>query len=403
METVNQMMDNVLISVGLKEPPSAKFFGQVTDMIGGMLGSKPEPNFLDSVGSWIEENLEVLMQYTLSIGVALAIPLALSILYRRFAQSKTVIQTRYPVELTESVNRGIKFKSQFIQTSFGRTYTEQWTTSKKHGHHMLLIHGFSMADWMTMAFAPFIVDKIKNTNDIKLPIRSVTAIHLYGRGFSDCPLVPYTRSLFTSQIRDIMFSLDLDGRIILCGVSMGGAIVADFANMYPQRIHKLVTLAPKGCTPGPPLQWKLVALLVFGDLLITLGASKLMQKLEQSISSELNVEKFGEAAKQAVKQHVNFLQKMHKHDGYLYALLSTLRHFGWKMKDVFNQLYERTDFENKRWLFIWGTHDVTCPIKGDDMFPDVKIIKVDGGKHCDVVEEYCIVQYANEFIDWLNA
>jgi len=315
----------------------------------------------------------------------------------------TIVKTQHPFKFTESTDRGIHFKSQYIPTPLGRTYTEQWTTNKSNGRHMLLVHGFSMSDTMTTAFAPFIVDKLKNSNQITVPIRSITAIHLYGRGLSDCPLVPHSVSLFLSQITSIMTSLNLNGRIILCGMSMGGAIVAKFANLYPNRIHKLVMLSPAGCTPTTlPLAVRLLKTPLIGDLLINIFASKIVNVMEQSVGKEMNLEKYGDRAQRALRKHIEKVKMMYGHKGFVPALLSTLRHFEWDMKDVFDELYETDAFDNERWIFIWGTKDTTCPMKRDDLYPGVKVIKLEGDGHCDVIEDYCIEQYADEFIDWLN-
>ena len=94
----------------------------------------------------------------------------------------------------------------------------------------------------------------------------------------------------------------------------------------------------------------------------------MMKTMEQSIGNEINLDKYGDAAQRAVQQHIEFLRMMDHHDGYLWALLSTLRHFEWGMKAVFDELYERADFENGRWLIIRGTQDGTCSIKRDDTF-----------------------------------
>jgi len=315
--------------------------------------------------------------------------------------NRKVIRTKQPMESTDTTDRGVRHQTQYVPTSFGRTYTERWSTNRKEGHHMLLIHGFSMANSMTIAFAPFIVDNLRKN---KLQnVRSVTAIHLYGRGLSDCPLYPHSRSLFLSQITDIMTSLQLDGALILCGMSMGGGIVAEFANLYPHRIHKLVMFAPAGFTMEPPRKWKVLSMPWIGNLMLFFGASRLRKVMESNISESMKVDQFGDAAKRAIALHVEKLKNMDQHEGYLWALLSTLRHFEWGMKSVFDELYARSDFDNSRWRIVWGTLDGTCPIKPDDMFPDIKTIKIQGAGHGDIVQDYCIKQYGDKMVRWFGS
>merc|ERR1719229_316160 len=91
------------------------------------------------------------------------------------------------------------------------------------------------------------------------------------------------------------------------------------------------------------------------------------------------------------------------HDGYLKALLSTLRYFPmWTLKDTFIELYERKDFDNKRWIFVWGEKDTMCPMKKDAVLSDVRIIKVSRAEHDDLCLDEFIREYKDQFIDWLN-
>lgn len=65
-----------------------------------------------------------------------------------------------------------------------------------------------------------------------------------GRGYSDRPDVDYDRALYQRQLEDLLDALHLDGRVVLVGVSFGGAVAATFAATHPDRVVKLAFIAP---------------------------------------------------------------------------------------------------------------------------------------------------------------
>jgi pimeloyl-ACP methyl ester carboxylesterase len=66
----------------------------------------------------------------------------------------------------------------------------------------------------------------------------------FGRGYSDRPRVDYDRALYQKQLGDLLAALDIEGPVNLVGVSFGGAIAATFAEAHPERMAKLVLIAP---------------------------------------------------------------------------------------------------------------------------------------------------------------
>ena len=66
----------------------------------------------------------------------------------------------------------------------------------------------------------------------------------FGRGYSDRPHVDYDRAFYRKQLEDLLVALEIEGRVNLVGVSFGGAIAATFAEAHPERVAKLVLIAP---------------------------------------------------------------------------------------------------------------------------------------------------------------
>jgi len=68
---------------------------------------------------------------------------------------------------------------------------------------------------------------------------------LYGRGFSDRPEVTYNLELFVTQLEELLPALNIQGPVDLVGLSMGGPIVARFANHHPDQVRSLVFIDPE--------------------------------------------------------------------------------------------------------------------------------------------------------------
>ena len=67
---------------------------------------------------------------------------------------------------------------------------------------------------------------------------------MYGRGYSDRPDVDYTLDLLDRQLVGLLDSLQLRDPIDLVGLSMGGAVVANFANQHTARMRTLTFVDP---------------------------------------------------------------------------------------------------------------------------------------------------------------
>lgn len=72
---------------------------------------------------------------------------------------------------------------------------------------------------------------------------------LYGRGYSDSPQVPHRVDLFLSQLSYLVAALPEWNSFNLVGMSLGGAIVANFAHYFPDRVKKIVLICPAGAMP----------------------------------------------------------------------------------------------------------------------------------------------------------
>jgi pimeloyl-ACP methyl ester carboxylesterase len=69
---------------------------------------------------------------------------------------------------------------------------------------------------------------------------------LYGRGYSDRPRGPQDRLFFLSQLDELLQREGVTDAFTLIGYSMGGSIATCFAATSPERVERLILLAPAG-------------------------------------------------------------------------------------------------------------------------------------------------------------
>ncbi|QDP01318.1 alpha/beta fold hydrolase [Thalassotalea sp. PS06] len=99
---------------------------------------------------------------------------------------------------------------------------------------IVLVHGFSVPSYTWDRTVPYLIAR---------GFRVLT-FDLYGRGYSSRQHSKYDRALFVGQLNDLLMQLEIDEKVSLVGLSMGGAIVSAFAAEYPHKVEKVVLMAP---------------------------------------------------------------------------------------------------------------------------------------------------------------
>ncbi len=69
---------------------------------------------------------------------------------------------------------------------------------------------------------------------------------LYGRGLADAVPGPQDRAFFLRQLTDLLANQRLTDDLTVLGYSMGGSIATAFAADHPERMKRLILLAPAG-------------------------------------------------------------------------------------------------------------------------------------------------------------
>lgn len=251
-----------------------------------------------------------------------------------------------------------KFGKKSIQLSAGKT---AFDFAEGDGETVVLVHGFS-------------IPSVVWDNTYKFLVRQsipVLRYDLYGRGFSDRPDVRYDTDLFVRQLKELTDEIAGGGKIILCGLSMGGAIAVHFADRYPERVSRLVLIDPAGYPITTPITAKLVQLPGIGDYAGRLMARKAMQKgLADNFAK--NVPATIEASALVQTEYA----------GYADAIVSTLRHMNMSHMD---DIYRRVGLKRIPTLLIWGTKDKVIPFANaaivKQAMPHLKFVPLDAAGH----------------------
>jgi len=100
---------------------------------------------------------------------------------------------------------------------------------------VVLVHGFSVP--------AYIWDPTFSA--LKEAGHQVLRFDLYGRGYSDRPDVIYNVDLLSTQLEELLSKLEVDEPVHLVGLSMGGPVVAHYANENPESVRGVTLIAPE--------------------------------------------------------------------------------------------------------------------------------------------------------------
>jgi pimeloyl-ACP methyl ester carboxylesterase len=112
------------------------------------------------------------------------------------------------------------------------------------GQHLVLVHGFGTKYQGWVYQISYFKEKMK-----------VIALDNRGVGKSSRPDYLYTIDMFVEDIKALLDHLDVGEKIHLCGISLGGMIVQNFAIKYPDVVKTLILCATSAYyLPGPLME-----------------------------------------------------------------------------------------------------------------------------------------------------
>jgi len=178
----------------------------------------------------------------------------------------------------------------------------------------------------------------------------VLVYDLYGRGYSDRAPGLQDQDFFIRQLEDLLADQGITEDVTFLGYSMGGAIVSAFAARHPERVLRLILLAPAGMghdlgklakfTRDTPL---------LGDWLMLLrypSAHRRGTEAERTLPTE-------------VDGIVDYQQAELSKRGFVPAVLSSLRGI---LPRPLEDAHRQISREGIPVLAIWGRDDAVIPL-----------------------------------------
>jgi len=227
----------------------------------------------------------------------------------------------------------------FVTLSDGVTHYE--LAGPEDGPVVVLVHGFSV---------PYFIWNPTFGVLAEAGYR-VLRYDLFGRGYSDRPHVRYDTELFVRQLDELLDALEIEKCRAVCGLSMGGVIVSNFATRHPERLEKLVLIDPAGFKLSYSGTFRLLFIPGLGELIFGLAGD---QVLENAMSSDFH-------NPEHVAAFISQYRPQMRYKGFKRAILSTIRMgVAEKGLDVYRQLGK---MDAPPVLLIWGEQDTTVPFK----------------------------------------
>ena len=257
---------------------------------------------------------------------------------------------------------------QFIQLPSGNTHYKVEGDGKDW---VVLTHGY--------ATPYFIYDKI--AEGLVKEGYKVLRYDLYGRGLSERVKAKYDPTFFATQLDELTSIIIGDEPFYLFGTSMGGIITTTFIAKRPEKVKKLVLLAPAGMVFKTPLYMKIARLPLLGGIFSLFSAPI----LTKGCASEMIYS--GVAAKDNYTEQFAYYTQ---YKGMPQAVLSSLRHTILNFKENLKG-YEGTRESKVPVLVIWGTADKTMPYyqseRMKEVLPDMTLITYEGSGHIFLYDE----------------
>jgi len=263
-----------------------------------------------------------------------------------------------------------------VTMSGGTTYYE--FAGDNTGPVVILVHGFSTPSY------------IWDPNYAYLDSENFRVLRydLFGRGYSDRPRVDYGLDLFVSQLDGLVTALGLsDEPLNLIGLSLGGSIVAAYANAFPARVDSLTLIDPYTLPASGSQVFPLNVPLV-GEYITAVYLVPFMLPNTQP-DDFYNPELFPDW----VERYRVQLQ----YKGFHRAILSTIRN----MEDISGiDEYAQLNGKGIPVLLVWGKEDKSIPRDQIDrilaVLQDIELHEIDFAAHLPHYERPDIV---NPFIE----
>jgi len=246
---------------------------------------------------------------------------------------------------------------------------------------IVLVHGFSVPAYI---WDPTFLA-------LKEAGYQVLRFDLFGRGYSDRPDVIYDINLFSTQLEELLSELEVEEPVYLVGLSMGGPVVASYANRHPDLVRSVALIAPEVVQ----VTWKDI----FPMNLPGVGEYLMAAVMEPILLPRMQTSDFYQPENFPDWEEGYRVQLQYQGTGR--AMLSTIRNLVKLESELEYQKLQETKLPV---LLIWGSEDQT--ISWDNMqilqelLPDMQVQIIEKAGHISHFERPEIVNpILLEFID----
>ena len=252
----------------------------------------------------------------------------------------------------------------FVELSHGFTYFE--TNNINNDEIAVFIHGFSVPSYI---WDETYYESIE---------RGLGAIRLdlYGRGNSSNPDTIYNDLLYANQVIELLDHLNIMEKVNLIGLSNGGRVISTIANLFPERVKRLVYVAPGGFHDNKTEPDKRPVLQSDVDAFIK-------DNYKTIAKGQMSDFKYPERFKGWDDRYEELL----KFKGFANALISTSRN-----NYLLDDLNEQIGKTNIPQIFIWGDSDKVLPLdevrgKLTKLMPKMKLFVIEDSGHLPHMEQ----------------
>lgn len=185
------------------------------------------------------------------------------------------------------------------------------------------------------------------------------AFDFLGRGHSGALDVgdAYTTEVYVQQVAGLLDAIGLgDEPVHIVALSMGGAVAAEFAARYPQRVLSINLMAPAGVPFKMSLSAELLRFEPLGRLLLStpLGHWIMSNRFAQSFARPVEHYEWIDKLQQELQFHV------HK-PGFAHAIASTVANFD-ALHNATAAYAKIGQLHKGCFSLFWGTADLTVPM-----------------------------------------
>jgi len=184
------------------------------------------------------------------------------------------------------------------------------------GPPVILIHGLGWWSYMWLDhIAKFTANGYK-----------VIVYDMLARGHSDAPAITYSAEPYLAQLLALVDHLQYQ-KVSILGFSMGGCLALLFASRYPDRVQKLVTMAPAGLPLEMPFLAKLITAPFIGYALFWMAGKKAMLARMRRDRFSLDIKHSAED--EELIEHMLSMQEwlVNEKEGFFNAFHSVLANF----------------------------------------------------------------------------